>query len=91
MAAAEERVDFRMTPEDKEILNRAAAADRTSMSDFLRQAARKAAVEVIEREERITLSNQASRTFMDVISRPHEPNAALRRALNRADDTVRRD
>jgi uncharacterized protein (DUF1778 family) len=91
MPGADERVDFRVTPEDKEMLVRAAAAERTSVSSFLRRAARKMAAEVIEREQRITLSNQATEAFMEVVSRPHQPNAALQRALKRADNTVRRD
>jgi len=90
MPVADERVDFRVTPEDKEMLIRAAAAERTSVSSFLRRAARKMAAEVIEREQRITLSNRATETFMEVVSRPHAPNAALQRALKRADDTAGR-
>jgi len=90
MPVADERVDFRVTPEDKEMLVRAAAAERTSVSSFLRRAARKMAAEVIEREQRITLSQRATETFMEAVSRPHEPNAALRRALKRADDTPSR-
>jgi len=89
MPGADERVDFRVTPEDKEMLVRAAAAERTSVSSFLRRAARKMAAEVIEREQWITVSNQATEAFMEGVSRPHKPNAALQRALNRADDTVR--
>lgn len=90
MPGADERVFFRVTREDKELLERAAAAEGTSVSSFLRRGARKMAAEVIEREQRITWSNQTIETFMEVVSRPHQPNAALQRALNRADDTDHR-
>lgn len=90
MAAAEERFDLKLEREEKELLNRAAAASGMSLSAFMRSAAKARADEVLQRETRIQLSQRDFDAFVDAMDRPFAPNDALRDAMESAARDVRR-
>ncbi|MDX9910533.1 MAG: DUF1778 domain-containing protein [Phycisphaerales bacterium] len=77
------RLDFRVSPEHKSLIERAAMAQGQTVSSFALAALVKASQEVIESETTRTLSERDSRIFLDLLESPPEPNAALRVAAKR--------
>ena len=75
-----ERLEARITPEQKEMLERAAALEGTSLTDFVLHSAQQAAEHVIRDREHLLLDMQASAAFVDVLLNPPVPNPALRAA-----------
>ena len=74
-----ERLEARITPQQKELLQEAAALEGTSLSDFVVRAQR-AAEKSIRDYAVITLSARDSQTFVEALVEPPAPNAALRAA-----------
>ena len=72
------RIDIRINPEDKEMLEMAAALKRVSLSSFILSAAIEIAKMDIEREETIVLSNKQRDEIMALLDNPPEPNEALK-------------
>jgi uncharacterized protein (DUF1778 family) len=83
-----ERVDVRMTPEIKELLQRAAAIRGRSLSDFVVESAQEAAVAAIRDEHVMKLTAEDSRVLAEALLNPPEPNEALIRALRRHRELV---
>lgn len=75
-----ERLEARVTSGQKEVMQRAAALERTTLTDFVVRSAQKAAEESIQRHASIALSERESRAFVEALLNPPEPIAALRRA-----------
>ena len=67
-----------MTPEQKELLQQAAALEGTSLSDFVVRSAQRAAEQSIRDHAVITLTARESQAFVEALLEPAAPNAALR-------------
>jgi uncharacterized protein (DUF1778 family) len=79
----EERLQIRVGPADKVVLERAAAASHLNVSAFVIQAAASKAQEVLAERWSIRLSAQASAAFTEALERPAEVNDRLAKALRR--------
>ncbi len=73
------RIDIRLLPSDKRTLEAAASLKRTSLSTYIVSAAVAAAKMDIEREEAITLSDEARDNLFRLLENPPEPTDALKR------------
>ncbi|MBU0489777.1 MAG: DUF1778 domain-containing protein [Bacteroidetes bacterium] len=73
-----ERIDIRITPEEKKIFLRARklSGDR-SLSAFITRIVKTKAFEIIEENERILASKRDRKIFFDAIFADVEPNQAL--------------
>lgn len=88
--AATARFDLKMNSEEKEIVARAAALMGTTMAGFVRAAAKEKAMALVDREERITLSQRDFAALGRAIGSAFKPNRALKGALGAAAAQVRR-
>jgi uncharacterized protein (DUF1778 family) len=79
----EERLQIRVGPADKALLERAAAASHLNVSAFVVQAAASKAEEILAERSSIRLSEQAAAAFTEALKRPAEVNERLARALGR--------
>jgi uncharacterized protein (DUF1778 family) len=77
------RLQIRVGPADKALLERAAAASHLNVSAFVVQAAASRAEEVLAERSSIRLSAQASAAFTEALERPAEVNNRLAKALRR--------
>src|ERR1035438_4606629 len=81
--ARDERLDARVTREEKEMIETAARLSGTSASDFIRMATRQAALNTIREHEVLTLNEEAKRVFVEALLNPPKPTekaiAAARR------------
>ena len=75
------RFTMEIPPMEKARLVRAAALEHTTLKDFMLRNALIAAEQVIDRAERITLSERDTRKVLDLLDNPREPNARLVAAL----------
>ena len=83
-----DRVEARLTEEQKEMIQYAAGLLGLSVSDFLITSAQRAAESVIREHNVITLAAQDSLAFAQAILNPREPNEALRDAFARHDRQI---
>jgi uncharacterized protein (DUF1778 family) len=85
MAAAlrAERVEIRMTPAQKENIERAASLRGTSVTDFILNEVQPAATATIREFELLELRNEDRRVFVEALLNPPEPNQALKTAAAR--------
>lgn len=72
------RLDLRVAPEEKEIIDRAAALTGSNTADFVRSTMLAAAREAIRTHEVIRLTAEGSRVFVEALADPPEPNEHLR-------------
>ena len=75
------RFTMEIPPMEKARLVRAASLEHTTLKDFMLRNALNAAEQVIDRAERITLSERDTRKVLDLLDNPREPNARLVAAL----------
>lgn len=78
-----ERLEARVTREQKILLARAAALEGRSLTDFIVASAQDAAVETIARHELLKLSPRDQSAFVDALLNPPAPNDTLRAAAER--------
>jgi uncharacterized protein (DUF1778 family) len=78
-----ERIEARVTPEQKKLLERAAALEGRSLTDFLLNSAQAAASTTIARHELLELTPDDQETFVAALLNPASPNRALRKAAAR--------
>lgn len=78
-----ERVEIRMTPEQKQNIERAAILRGTSVTDFILNQVQPAAVATIQEFELLELRNEDRRVFVEALLSPPEPNEALKAAAAR--------
>lgn len=81
------RLEARITAEQKELIERAAAYEGRSVSDFVVAIVQRAAKDVIQEHELLRLNESQSRTFVETLLNPPEANEPLQRAA----DEYRRD
>ena len=79
----DERLEARVSREQKNLLERAAALEGRSITDFVVASAQAAAVEAIQRHEVITLTGRDSLAFAQALMNPPAPNEQLRAAARR--------
>lgn len=78
-----ERLEARLTPQQKALLERAAALEGRTLTDFVVASAQAAALETIQRHGIITLTARDSLIFAEAIANPPAPNDRLRAAARR--------
>lgn len=92
MAAASARLEFRVRPDRKSLIERAADLVHEPVSEFARAAAEEKAVRVIREHEATTVvPPEFFDDLFDALDTPASPNAALARAAKRARATVTRN
>lgn len=78
------RFDLKLDADDKEILSRAASLMGTTMTGFVRSAAKEKAQALLQQESRVTLSKRDFVAFNAAIIGAFKPNPALQNALTAA-------
>jgi uncharacterized protein (DUF1778 family) len=82
------RLGFRVDAETKRQVERAAALERRSLTDFCLSALTEATRATITRHESLLLSDCDRAAFFDTLVHPPKPNARLRRAFHAARERV---
>lgn len=82
-AARTARIELRTTPEEKELLARAAAHERLDVTSFIMRAAVPAARAALDHQEKIVLSERDSKRVLELLENPPEPTPALLEAARR--------
>ena len=82
-AAREDRIELRATKEEKKLLATAAAYERLDVTSFIMRNVLPAAQEVVERAERIVLTERDSARVLALLENPPKPTLALMAAARR--------
>ena len=82
-AAREDRIELRATKEEKRLLAAAAAHERLDVTSFIMRSALPAAQEIVDRAERIVLSERDSARILKLLENPPKPTPALMAAARR--------
>jgi uncharacterized protein (DUF1778 family) len=90
MTSTAARFDLKLDQEGKDIFAQAAALMGTTMAGFVRAAAKEKALELLDRESRVTLSPRDFKAFVESLDAAFKPNPALDGALKLARRDVRR-
>lgn len=88
--SATARFDLKMDAAEKDLVARAAALMGTTMAGFVRMAAKEKAVDLLDRDARVTLSKRDFAAVTKALNRAFTPNKALKGALMEAASKVRR-
>ncbi len=72
-----DRIDLRVTKDQKEVLARAAVLSGLSMSSFLVSNALNEAKRIVSKSESIVLSNRDRDLFYSLLKNPPKPNKKL--------------
>jgi uncharacterized protein (DUF1778 family) len=87
MAAAsapkQERLEARISAEQKELLQQAAAMEGTTITDFVVRSAQRAAEQTIRDLASLVLTARESQAFVEALLDSPAPNSALRAAAKR--------
>ena len=78
-----ERLEARITREQKRLIERAAGLRGTSLTDFVVVSAQQAATNTIKEYEMMSLHGEARDVFVNTLLNPPAPNAAAKRAAKR--------
>jgi uncharacterized protein (DUF1778 family) len=82
------RLGFRVDVSTKRLVERAAALERRSLTDFCLTALAEATRETIIRHETLVLSQRDREVFFDSLVHPPKPNARLKRAFRATEGRV---
>jgi uncharacterized protein (DUF1778 family) len=82
-AAREDRIELRATKEEKRLLATAAAYERLDVTSFIMRTVLPTAREVVDRAERIVLSERDTVRVLELLENPPKPTAALMSAARR--------
>lgn len=85
-ALKKQRIDLRLTDDDKTIIEEAAALSNQTITQFMVSSASQRAAEVIEQHRRLILDEESWNLVMDAISCPPQPNEKLKRVTKRLRD-----
>ena len=86
--ARSERLEARITSEQKGLIEHAAALQGRTVTDFVLLSVQDAARRVIEDHQRLNLSLRDSQTFVDALLNPKPVNDRLRETVRRYRDTT---
>jgi uncharacterized protein (DUF1778 family) len=81
--ARDDRIEIRTTKEEKRLLMAAAEHERLDLTSFIMRNALPAARDVIEKADRIVLSERDTKRVLDLLENPPAPTEALIRAARR--------
>ncbi|TDN55390.1 uncharacterized protein (DUF1778 family) [Buttiauxella sp. JUb87] len=82
-ALKKQRIDLRLTDDDKSMIEEAAAMSNQTITQFMVASASERAAEIIEQHRRLLLNKESWNLVMDAISNPPAPNERLNRAVKR--------
>ena len=82
-AARTDRIELRATREEKRLLAAAAAHERLDVTSFILRNVLPAARDIVERSERIRLSDRDAARVLELLENPPDPTAALLAAARR--------
>lgn len=85
-ALKKQRIDLRLSDDDKSMIEEAAAITNQSVTQFMLNSASERAAAVIEEHRRIVLNEDSWKRVMDALDTPPEPNEKLKRAARRLSD-----
>ncbi len=88
-ATRRERLDARLTREEKEMIETAAGLRGTSSSDFVRMAVKEAALRTIREHELLTLTEKSREVFIEALLNPPKPNEKAIAAAKRFKQEIR--
>jgi uncharacterized protein (DUF1778 family) len=78
-----ERLETRVTADQKNLIERAAALQGRTVTDFVLTSVQDAARRAIEEHQRLDLSVRDSEAFVDALLRPQPTNDRLRETVRR--------
>lgn len=87
---ANERLEARVTPEQKELFKEAANLQGVTLTDFIVSSVHQAAVRALEARHILELSRNDQKAFVKALLRPDAPNQRLRAAWSRDASSDRR-
>lgn len=82
-AARDDRIELRTTKAEKRLLAAAAAYERLDVTSFIMHKVLPAARDVVDRAERIVLSERDSARVLALLEKPPKPTRALLAAARR--------
>ena len=82
-AARDDRIELRATKEEKRLLAAAAAYERLDVTSFIMRSALPAARDVVDRAERIVLTERDTVRVLELLDNPPQPTPALLAAARR--------
>jgi len=83
VATREGRIELRATKDEKRILAAAAAHQRLDVTTFIMRSALPVAQEIIDKADRIALSERDTTRILDLLENPPPPTPALIAAARR--------
>ena len=83
VATREGRIELRATKDEKRILAAAAAHQRLDVTTFIMRSALPVAQEIIDKADRIALSERDTTRILDLLENPPPPTPALLAAARR--------
>jgi uncharacterized protein (DUF1778 family) len=86
--ARSERLEARISPDQKDLFLRAAELQGRTLTDFIIASVHEAAVRAIDEMRAIRLTEQESRDFAEAVLNPREPIPKLKAAARRYIETV---
>jgi uncharacterized protein (DUF1778 family) len=90
LARKQQRLEARLTPAQKRLIERAAKLRGTSVTAFVVVSAQEAAEKTISDFEMLKLQSEASVLFVNLVLNPPEPNQAARDAARRYKEAMGR-
>lgn len=75
------RLQARVSPEQKELIERAAAYTGRTVSDFVVSTLEQAAMKIVDQYKRVPLNQTQSRTLVKLLLSPQKPNRKLKLAV----------
>ena len=82
-ATRNDRIELRATREEKQLISEAAAYEQLDITRFIMRSVLPVARDVLERSERIVLSQRDSKRVLQLLEKPPKPTAALIAAARR--------
>jgi uncharacterized protein (DUF1778 family) len=84
-----DRIDFRITPNVKDLIERAASLQGMTTSEFIKSVVVPASQQVVQQHETRVLSDRDRDLFLLLLDNPPTPNEALKAAARRLKNQVR--
>jgi uncharacterized protein (DUF1778 family) len=82
------RIEAKVTPETKALIQQAADIESSTLADFLSKSAQAAAQQTISNHNVLKLSAEGSKAFAEAILNPKEPAQKLKEAMKRHQQVI---